>query len=126
MEAKMIFAVLFLFSVCNRGNAQHCRLSDLAVTQTALAGKVRGQTQYTVTVENRCICSQADIKVACPGFASSMGVDPAILRPDGDGKLCTVNDGRPVGMGPNYAVKFHYASSSQIGFKPVSSTIACS
>ncbi|TVU25198.1 hypothetical protein EJB05_27686, partial [Eragrostis curvula] len=82
--------------------------------------------KYTVAFENRCICSQADIKVACPGFTSSMGVDPAILRPDGDSKFFTLNDGRPFGMGPNYAVKFHYASSSQLGFKTASSTVACS
>lgn len=108
------------------GNAQHCTLSDLAVTQTVAPGKVRGQRLYTVAVENRCICTQSNIKVACKGYASTMGVARAILKPDGDGKLCTLNDGRAVGMGPGYAIRFRYSSTSQIAFKPVSSTIGCS
>ncbi|TVU25188.1 hypothetical protein EJB05_27676 [Eragrostis curvula] len=127
MESKMkIFAVFFFFFVFNRANAEYCKLGDLTVTQAALPGKVPGQTEYTVVVENRCICSQANVQLACPGFNSSMGVGAEVLRPDGDTNLCTLNDGRPVFMGPEYAVKFQYASTSQISFVPVSSTIACS
>jgi hypothetical protein len=94
------------------------------VTQTAVPSKVN---VYAVTVENRCICTQANVKLACDGFSSSAAIDPpGVLSVDGDGKLCTLNGGRPIGMGPEYAVKFSYASPSQFGFKPVSSSIACS
>ncbi|EES09820.2 hypothetical protein BDA96_05G144200 [Sorghum bicolor] len=125
MTKNIAFLLLLLFSLCNPGNAGYCSLSDLAVTQTAVPSKAN---VYAVTVENRCICTQANVKLACGGFSSSVAVDPAgVLSVDGDGKLCTLNGGRPIGMGPEYAVKFSYASpSGQFGFKPVSSSIACS
>ncbi|OEL36540.1 hypothetical protein BAE44_0002441 [Dichanthelium oligosanthes] len=128
MEAKMtkIFLFLLLFSHCNQGNADYCRLSDLAVTQTAKPSKANSYREYMVTVENRCICTQANVKLACGGFNSSMAVDSDMLSVDGDGNLCTLNGGRPIGMGPDYAVKFTYAWRSQFNFNPVSSTIACS
>ncbi|XP_062182099.1 uncharacterized protein At1g05835-like [Phragmites australis] len=128
MEAKLkIVAFLLLLCHCSRGNAEYCKLSDLAVTQTVLPGKqVNGYPEYSVAVENRCICTQADVKLACSGFNSSLHVDPFVLQPDGDGKLCTLNGGRPVGMGSEHAVKFDYAWSSKFSFEPVSSTIACS
>ncbi|KAL6630545.1 hypothetical protein ACP70R_002670 [Stipagrostis hirtigluma subsp. patula] len=125
MEAKiMIVSLLLLLCLCHIGNGEECTLSDLAVIQTAEHGG--DHPQYAVAVENRCICTQAQVKLSCPGFSSSMGVDPGVLRPDGDGKLCTLNDGRPIAMGPGYAIKFSYTSSSEIGFKPASSTVACS
>ncbi|KAJ1257014.1 hypothetical protein BS78_K238700 [Paspalum vaginatum] len=126
MEASLrkIIAFLLVFSLCNHGKAEYCSLSDLSVTQTTIPSKVDG---YMVTVENRCICTQANVKLSCGGFNSSaMGVDPDVLSVDGDGQLCTLNGGRPIGMGPEYAVKFSYSSGSQFSFKPVSSTIACS
>ncbi|PAN42843.1 hypothetical protein PAHAL_8G191400 [Panicum hallii] len=115
MEGKLmtIFAFLLLLCLCNRGNAQHCSLSDLTVTQTAVPSRVDGSTKYTVTVENR-------------GFASFLGFNTDMLSVDGDGKLCTLNGGRPIGMGPDYAVKFSYTWRSEFSFKPVSSSIACS
>jgi hypothetical protein len=115
-----------LFFLSDRaGNAGYCCISNLAVTQTTVPSKAN---VYAVTVENRCICTQANIKLACSGFNSSVAIDPAgVLNVDGDGKLCTLNGGHPIGMGPEYAVKFSYASpSGQFGFKPVSSSIACS
>ncbi|PWZ28766.1 Uncharacterized protein Zm00014a_034476 [Zea mays] len=119
---KNIALLLLLFSNSNPGNAAGaCSLSDLAVTQAAVPSKAN---VYAVTVENRCICTQANVKLACDGFSSSVAVDPGVLSVDG--KLCTLNGGRPIGMGPEYAVKFSYASPSQFAFKPVSSSIACS
>ena len=91
------------------------------------SSRAEGYTKYTVTVENRCICTQGNIKLSCSGFTSSLGVNPDVLSVDGDGKFCTLNGGRPIGMGPDYgAVKFSYVWSSEFSFKPVSSTIACS
>jgi hypothetical protein len=111
---------LFERAGCTAG-ACSCSLSDLDVTQTAVPSKVN---VYAVTVENRCICTQANVKLACDGFSSSVAVDPGVLSVDG--KLCTLNGGRPIGMGPEYTVKFSYTSPSQFAFKPVSSSIACS
>ncbi|XP_062182103.1 uncharacterized protein LOC133886406 [Phragmites australis] len=130
MEATLkMFAFLLLCCLCNGGNAyEECKPSDLAITQTVVPGHVVGGYRvYAVAVENRCICSQGEVKLACRGFNSSVHVDPAgVLRPDGDGELCTLNGSRPIAMGLEYAVKFYYAWSSQFSFKPVSSTIACS
>jgi hypothetical protein len=79
-----------------------------------------------VTVENRCICTQANVKLACGGFNASMGVDPGILSvDDGNDNLCTHNGGCPISMGPD-SVKFSYTWRSQFSFDPVSSTMACS
>ncbi|WVZ51466.1 hypothetical protein U9M48_002612 [Paspalum notatum var. saurae] len=83
------------------GNAQHCKLSDLVVTQTAVP-------------------SGGDAKLSCAGFSSAMGINPDVLS--ADGKLCTLNGGRPNGMGANYAIRFSYAWRSKIDLKPVSST----
>ncbi|KAJ1275679.1 hypothetical protein BS78_05G154200 [Paspalum vaginatum] len=87
---------------------------------------VNGKTKYMVAVENRCICSQADVKLSCAGFSSSMGINPDVLRADGDGELCALNGGCSIGMGANYAIRFSYAWRSKIDLKPVLSTIACS
>ncbi|KAL6659671.1 hypothetical protein ACP70R_002500 [Stipagrostis hirtigluma subsp. patula] len=126
-NALKLFAFLLLCGLCHRGYAEgSCKLSDLAVTQTVVPGNVGGYPKYAVTVENRCICTQIDVKVACRGFNSTMRVDPDVLRPDGDGKLCTLNGGGAIHMGPSYAVKFYYAWRSPFSFRPVSSTIACS
>ncbi|KAL6630546.1 hypothetical protein ACP70R_028619 [Stipagrostis hirtigluma subsp. patula] len=129
MEAalKMFAAFLLLCCLCHRGNAEGpCKLSDLAITQTVVPGKVGGYPKYAVTVENRCICTQIDVKLACRGFNSAMRIDPDVLRLDGDGELCTLNDGGAIPMGHSYAVKFYYAWSSPFSFRPVSSTIDCS
>lgn len=63
---------------------------------------------------------------SCRVVNSHLAVVPDVLSLDSDGKLCTLNGGRPIGMGPDHAVKFSYAWRSQFSFEPVSSTIACS
>ena len=101
-------------------------MSDLAVTQTAMARHDGGYTEHAVRVENRCICSQGYVKLACQGFNSSVRIYPAgILRPDGEGN-CTLNGGYSISQGPEYAVKFYYGWHSQFSLAPVSSIIACS
>ena len=72
-----------------------------------------------MTVENWCICTQANVKLACGGFNASMGVNPDMLSVDGNGNLCTLNGGRPISMGPDYAIKFSYTWS------PSSVSIQC-
>lgn len=113
------------------GNAacyEYCKVSDVKINQTALPGHdVGGLHMYEVTVENRCICTQLDVKVTCHGFNSSVNVHPeGSLLPDGDGEHCTIYGGLPIPNGVEYAVKFSYAWSSQLRLEPVSSTLACS
>ncbi|CDJ26657.1 hypothetical protein CFC21_039628 [Triticum aestivum] len=128
MESKMmrIFAMLMLFSLCSRANAEfrECALSDLHVTQTATGKNDGGNTEYTVEVENKCICTQTDVKLLAPGFKSSEPVDPNVFRPDADGKLGTLNNGSPVYYGNK--IKFNYTSTTKFSLAPFSSSVACS
>ena len=79
--------------------------------------------QY-VTLANNCGCTQKNVKLACAGFSSSIEVYPdTAIKPDGDGKLCTLYAGRPVG--PKEKVFFNYESSTRFSFQAVSSTIVC-
>uniref|UniRef100_A0ACD5WG04 Uncharacterized protein n=1 Tax=Avena sativa TaxID=4498 RepID=A0ACD5WG04_AVESA len=124
MEVKLVVTLVawMMFCISSRGNAE-CNLSDLEVTQTTVPGQTG---RYLVTVKNKCICTQTDVKLACAGFDSSIPVDPAgVITPDGgDSDLCTLNGGGPVTN--DVAVKFYYAWSTQFSFAPVSSNISCS
>ncbi|TVU25189.1 hypothetical protein EJB05_27677 [Eragrostis curvula] len=132
MEAMAkIFVFLLLCCFCAAGNAsyQPCKLSDLDVTQAVMPGPVvGGYREYAVALTNGCVCSQINLKLACPGFNPSVRVYPAgVLSMDREGKLCTLTlNGSAIGIGPENAVMFSYSSRSQISFKPVSSTIVCS
>ncbi|KAM0885013.1 hypothetical protein ACQ4PT_030623 [Festuca glaucescens] len=107
MDAKLkIFAMLMLFCLCKGGDAsEQCGLSDLQVNQTALG-------------------NQTNVKLLCPGFNSSIRVDPSVISLDPDGKLCTLINGGAVRKAD--VIKFNYAWSTEFSFLPVSSGIACS
>ena len=75
-------------------------------------------------VVNTCACTQKDIKLACPGYNSSIEVYPAsAIRPDGDGMLCTLVGGGPVES--DKAIDFYYEWSTKFSFEPISSTVVC-
>ncbi|CAM0876223.1 unnamed protein product [Alopecurus aequalis] len=126
MDAKLkILAMLMFFCLCKRGaHGEQCSLSDLHVEQTTLQQQVGGYQEYAVEVNNTCICTQTNVKLLCPGFNSSMSVDPSIISPDPDGNLCTLVNRGPVTNAD--VVKFYYAWSTQFSFAPVSSNVACS
>ncbi|XP_040250846.1 uncharacterized protein [Aegilops tauschii subsp. strangulata] len=129
MEAKLVLilaACILLSFISNKGHAQPCAPSDLLVNHTTMPGKVGGRPHYLVTVENRCVCTQLGVKLACAGLNSTVSVDPAgVVVPTGDdGALCTLNGGQP--MHANETVLFVYASSMEISFRPVSSFLDCS
>ncbi|KAI5018891.1 hypothetical protein ZWY2020_043779 [Hordeum vulgare] len=127
MEAKLvvILAACMLFSFSNIGNAQPCTPSDLLINHTTMPGKFGGHPHYLVTVENRCICTQLGVKLACAGFNSTVSVGPVgVIMPNGDDALCTLNGGQP--MHANETVLFTYASSMKISFMPISSYVDCS
>ncbi|KAK1626103.1 hypothetical protein QYE76_000418 [Lolium multiflorum] len=126
MDAKLkIFAMLMLFCLCKGGDAsEQCGLSDLKVNQTAVGNQVGGLQEYSVEVENKCICTQTNVKLLCSGFNSSIPVDPSVISLDPDGKYCTLVNGRAVRR--DDVIKFNYAWSIEFSFLPVSSGIACS
>ncbi|XP_037440500.1 uncharacterized protein LOC119308471 [Triticum dicoccoides] len=127
MEAKLvvILAACILLSLSNKGHAQPCSPSDLLVNHTTMPGKVGGRPHYLVTVENRCVCTQLGVKLACAGFSSTVTVEPAgVVTPNMDNTLCTLYGGQP--MHANETVLFAYASRTKISFRPVSSFLDCS
>jgi hypothetical protein len=57
-----------------------------------------------VTVENRCVWTQSNVKLGCKGFNSSVRLYPAgILQPDGN-ELCALDGGNSLGD----TVRFSY------------------
>uniref|UniRef100_A0A0D9XSH4 Uncharacterized protein n=1 Tax=Leersia perrieri TaxID=77586 RepID=A0A0D9XSH4_9ORYZ len=114
-KLKIISAFLLLACLCSRGEAV-CSLSDLVVTQTG----------SHVTVENRCICTQTNMKLSCAGFdESAVRGEPGVISRDaGAGDLCTLVGGGPVTN--DSSVSFDYAGKTSVSFTPVSSTINCS
>ncbi|KQJ88412.1 TPD1 protein homolog 1 [Brachypodium distachyon] len=125
MEAKLaaILLACLLCCIINFGVAAHCSLSDILVTQTGTGGWAHGQPEYAVTVKNTCGCPQSSVTVACDGYNTTLEVDPAKLRYDGNGKPCLLNNGAAVVQGTD--VTFSYAWSTQFKFQPISSTVVC-
>ncbi|KAE8781340.1 hypothetical protein D1007_45376 [Hordeum vulgare] len=111
-----------LLGISNRGTAAGCRTSDIVVQTDTMPDL--GRPEYFVTLVNNCACTQKNVKLACPGFNSSIVVYPdTAITPDGDGKLCSLHGGGPVG--PKEEVFFNYEWSTKFSFDPVSSTIIC-
>ena len=122
MFTKSIVLIYLDFCLLYPGYAE-CTLSDLDVTQTPLSGHTG--PSYLVTVRNKCICTQTEVKLACVGFSNSIPVNPAgAITEDGDSTLCTLNGGNPVTN--DEPIKFSYASYTKFSFVPVSSNISCS
>lgn len=122
--AAILVACLLLCTSIRSGEAGGCSLASIAVTQAGTGEWAHGQPVHAVTVRNTCACAQSDVQVDCAGFASALAVDPAKLRPlPTGGGLCLVNGGAPVVQGRD--VTFSYASNTQFGFRPVSSTVSC-
>lgn len=93
---------------------ERCNLSNIEVTQTKTSGLV-----WNVTVTNKCICTQTEVKFNTKGFKSSTPVDPAIFSQDG-----VLIQGAPLyGF---KSVTFTYTSPSEFKFTPISSQVACS
>ncbi|XP_044961229.1 uncharacterized protein LOC123412339 [Hordeum vulgare subsp. vulgare] len=125
MEIKtaVILVACLLLGVSNRGTAGGCRTSDIVV-HTDTWPDPGGRPEYFVNLVNNCACTQKNVKLACPGFKSSIEVYPdTAIKPDGDGKLCSLNGGGPIG--PKEKVFFNYEWSTKFSFDPVSSTIIC-
>jgi hypothetical protein len=81
---------------------------DIVVTQARTGELVDGMPVYAVTVKNTCDAPQCHIKLSCDGFNTTLKVDPAKFRGDGDGRLCRLNNGNTVVQG--HDVNFSYVS----------------
>ncbi|CAM0947205.1 unnamed protein product [Alopecurus aequalis] len=132
MDTKpaLLLVACLIFCTAYKGNGDAsgaaCRASDLIVVDTDIQAADPGQrpTAYFVSVVNTCACAQKNIKLACPGYNSSIQAYPAsAISPDGDGMLCTLAGGGPVES--DRAIDFYYESSTKFSFEPVSSTVVC-
>uniref|UniRef100_A0ACD5Z9P8 Uncharacterized protein n=1 Tax=Avena sativa TaxID=4498 RepID=A0ACD5Z9P8_AVESA len=126
-KSLVILVACLLFCIAYEGSAHApgaaCRTSDLAVS-TDTYPDPGGRPEYFVRVANTCACTQRNIKLACPGYNSSIVVYPAsAITPDGDGMLCTLVGGGPVEHGGE--VYFYYEWSTKFSFEPVSSKVDC-
>ncbi|XBI35733.1 hypothetical protein VPH35_121386 [Triticum aestivum] len=123
IKPEVILVACLSFGISNRGSAAGCRTSDLVVTSHTYPDPGGRPVQYKKLVNN-CDCTQKNVKLACPRFNSSIEVYPdTAIKPDGDGILCSLYAGRPVG--PKEKVFFDIHSSTEFSFQPVSSTIIC-
>ncbi|KAK3118817.1 hypothetical protein QOZ80_9BG0708560 [Eleusine coracana subsp. coracana] len=97
------FIVIFLQGT----SAQQCEASSIKVqtfnTGTVVSG---GDTVFEVEVKNVCPCAIKNVRLDGGGFATTIGVDPAVFRAD-DGGAYLVNSGQPIGS--MATVSFQYA-----------------
>lgn len=92
------------------------------MTQDGTGVQIQGKPEYKVTVTNDCICSQSELELQCTGFQSLEGIDPAVLRIDGD--KCLLNNGVP--LHGSESITFKYAWDTKFNLVPLSSQINCS
>jgi hypothetical protein len=116
--SKLIY--VFLRAKCIYAEAD-CSLSDIVVSQKN-TGKIVEEPEYSVTIENKCSCPQADIKVFCYGISSVEVVDPSKIRPI-DRELCLIANGEPVTKGS--PVTFTYAIQTPQSFYVVHAMPRC-
>jgi hypothetical protein len=88
-----IYIYMFLRAIFIYAEAD-CSLSDIVISQKNTGKIVEGKPEYSVTIENKCSCPQADIKVFCYGISSVEVVDPSKIRPI-DRELCLLANGEP-------------------------------
>ncbi|CAA6667149.1 unnamed protein product [Spirodela intermedia] len=130
LRHQIIPAFVFLLCFCYRGESQPCTTASIKVTQTKTAARASGCPIYKVVITNCCICSQTAVLLSCPGFATTLSVDPTVFRPlppeeaSGATGLCVVNDFLPVFSG--YPVKFLYSKASPVPLSVHSSQVNCS
>nr|XP_012573732.1 TPD1 protein homolog 1-like [Cicer arietinum] len=116
---KILTIVSFLVLI-SQGYSQ-CSLQDITIVQRQ-SGVVRNQPKWNVTISNRCICTQTDVKLNCTDFQTILPIPTSILKVEGN--VCTLNDGNPVYS--NTDISFEYASSKSFPLNPISSQINCS
>ncbi|MQL73257.1 hypothetical protein Taro_005610 [Colocasia esculenta] len=109
---------------CRNRYAEMCTTYDIDVKIRGTGESAMGYPVYEVMVFNHCVCSQSSILLHCPGFRTTLPVDPAIFRPVGDGINCIVKDYGPIFQGE--PVQFKYAWRNSFDLAVVSSHVNCS
>jgi len=97
-----------------------CSLGDIHVNQTKTGRIVGGKPEWTVSITNRCACSQTNVQLNCKGFKTAEAVEPSLLKISSN--VCLVSGGQPVWKG---AIVFNYAWDTQFPLNPISSKVSC-
>jgi hypothetical protein len=66
-----------------------------------------GDTVFEVEVKNLCPCAVSNVRLNGGGFATTLGIDPAVFRSDDGGGAYLVNSGQPIAT--MATVTFQYA-----------------
>ncbi|KAK3153286.1 hypothetical protein QOZ80_2BG0170250 [Eleusine coracana subsp. coracana] len=119
----LILAVLVRFHV-QAGGAQdgYCQLSDIVISQETTGKIVGGQQEYRVTIENKCVCPQSDVKVRCYRISTVEDIDTSKIRPL-DREYCIIANGKPLIKGS--PIIFTYAFQTPQSFPVVTAKPRC-
>ncbi|CAL1385109.1 unnamed protein product [Linum trigynum] len=98
-----------------------CDLNGVTIGTTRSGSTREGEVQWNVEVINNCACPISNLVVSCKGFASTLPVNPALFKQNGD--KCLVNGGNPIA--PKASVKFSYAWHSPTILIPNSLSSSC-
>jgi hypothetical protein len=89
---------------------QRCSVSDIQV-QTVNARSQgdgpNGDTLFKVSVKNLCPCSVKNVRIDGEGFSSTLDVDPAVFKAEGNDGVYLLNGGGPIASLAN--VSFVYS-----------------
>uniref|UniRef100_A0ACD5ZW86 Uncharacterized protein n=1 Tax=Avena sativa TaxID=4498 RepID=A0ACD5ZW86_AVESA len=124
MTKVTIFLLVAALLICHLhiGDAKTCKLSDIQISAAKTGKLVEGQSEYKVTIDNRCSCPQAGVKLRCLNFPSVEPVDGSKIRRVGS-QLCLVANGGPIT--PGSPVTFTYAWKTPQEFTVVSANPRC-
>ncbi|TVU32524.1 hypothetical protein EJB05_24255, partial [Eragrostis curvula] len=87
---------MFSATTCDANGT--CQLSDIVISQRETGKVVGGKAQYQVTIQNKCSCPQANVKVRCDEINTVENVDKTKIRPI-DREFCIIADGKPITKG---------------------------
>ncbi|GJN04411.1 hypothetical protein PR202_ga21958 [Eleusine coracana subsp. coracana] len=127
-KATTILLLLAALTCCHgstpRGKkgGDECKLSDITVSLVKTGRVIEGQPQYKVTIANKCICPQFDIRLRCHGLPSVETVDKSKIVAV-DREICLVAAGTLVFH--DTPVVFTYAWKTPQSFTVASAKHKC-
>ncbi|KAK7400332.1 hypothetical protein VNO78_11538 [Psophocarpus tetragonolobus] len=120
-STKILIIVLFLVLIF-QGNGT-CLPSDISVRQAQTGIMVKGKSEWSVTVINKCECGQKNVILSCPGFQTVEYIDLLVLTPSIGTGYCLIKPGQIIYKD---VVNFKYAWDYSFSFNPISSQSTCS
>ena len=102
--------------------SEKCTPASVEVLQTSNGEKSGLNPVFDVSVRNKCECTVRGVLLRAEGFASSVPVDPKLLRKECSDYL--VGDGGPIPSGGE--VQFRYASDRAFEMGPAAVQEDCS